>query len=75
MALRHVRQGQECIARQLRVLATLREKGLPTDQAEDVLRWLEQTPRRFEEHFRILASRGAERVEPKNIEAAPFVDW
>jgi hypothetical protein len=74
MARRHVREGEACIARQVRVIAKLREKGLPTGQAEGVLRWLKETQRLFEEHTRNLMS-GAERVEPKNIKAAPFVDW
>jgi hypothetical protein len=75
MALRHVREGQACIARQIRVLANLRENGLPTEQAERVLLWLKETQRQFEEHYRSLLAIGAERVEPKNIGAAPFVDW
>jgi hypothetical protein len=74
MALRHVRQGQACIARQMRVLATLRDKGLPTERAEQVLQWLEKTQGRFDEHYRILLN-GGERIEPKNIEEAPHVEW
>jgi hypothetical protein len=42
MALRDVRQGRDCIQRQLKVIATLRDRGLPTDQAEAILRWLEE---------------------------------
>jgi hypothetical protein len=74
MALRHVQKGQECIGRQLRVLAALKGKGLPADQAERVLLWLEETQLQFEEHYRILLG-GCRLIEPKNIAAAPFVDW
>jgi hypothetical protein len=51
MALRHVRQGQDCIERQHKVIANLRDRGLPTDQAEGVLCWLEEWQRQFEEHY------------------------
>ncbi|HZZ62328.1 MAG TPA: hypothetical protein VFE63_14345 [Roseiarcus sp.] len=74
MALRHVRGGRACIERQVRVLATLRKRGLPTEQADRVLLWLEEAQRQFEEHYRNLARGVAERVEPKNIGVAPFVD-
>jgi hypothetical protein len=52
MALRHVKTGQGCIVRQQNVVATLRRKGLPTEQAEAVLVWLEDTQREFEQHYR-----------------------
>jgi hypothetical protein len=41
MALGHARTGRDCIVRQHGVIASLRDKNLPTEQAEIVLRWLE----------------------------------
>ena len=75
MALRHVQKGRECIRRQTRVLASLRDKGLPTDQAERVLVWLEETQRQFEEHYHNLLDGGSRLIELRNIDAAPFVGW
>ena len=72
MALRHVQKGRECIGRQMRVLTGLRDKDLPTDEAERVLLWLEETQRQFEAHYRNLLDAGSRRIEPKNIDAAPF---
>jgi hypothetical protein len=75
MALRHVQKGRECIGPQMRVLAALKDKGLPTVQAERVLRWLEETQRQLEEHYHNLPDGGSRLIEPRNIDAAPFVDW
>ena len=50
MALRHVRQGRRCIVRQVAVIASLRDRGLPTHQAEEVLLWVEDLQRQFESH-------------------------
>jgi hypothetical protein len=64
MTLRHVRVGRACIAHQIRVLATLRGKGLPTGEAVAVLAWLEETQRLFEDYYRNLhRRRGGDRVE------------
>jgi hypothetical protein len=63
MALRHVQQGRECIKRQLKVIATLRERGVPTDQAEAVLLWLEEWQREFETHYNKVLSDGFRRIE------------
>lgn len=57
-ALRHVETGRRCITRQLDVIAALGGKGLPTEQAEAVLQWLEETQRGFEDHYRKVLSDG-----------------
>jgi hypothetical protein len=56
MALRHVKTGQGCIVRQHHVIGTLRDKGLPTEQAEIVLEWLEEAQRGFEDHYKKVLS-------------------
>jgi len=58
MALRHVKTGLGCIVRQQNVIATLRDKGLPTKQAEIVLEWLEEAQRGFEDHYKKMLSGG-----------------
>jgi hypothetical protein len=63
MALRDVRQGRDCIQRQLKVIATLRDRGLPTDQAEAILRWLEERQRQFEDHYNRALYDGLRRLE------------
>ena len=51
MALRHVRQGQDCIFRQLALFARLREKGILTHLAETVLLRMEEIQHEFERHY------------------------
>jgi hypothetical protein len=63
MALRHVQQGRRCIERQLKVIATLRDRGLPIGQAEEVLRWLEEWQLEFEAHYYQVLSEGTSRLE------------
>jgi predicted transposase YdaD len=63
MALRHVQTGRRCIMRQLDVIATLRGKGLPTEQAEAVLQWLGEMQREFEQHYRDVLSDGFPQIE------------
>jgi hypothetical protein len=63
MALRHVHQGRDCIKRQLKVIATLRDRRLPTDQAKAVLLWLEDWQREFEAHYNSVLSNGFRRLE------------
>ena len=58
MALRHVKTGQACITRQQTVIATLRNKSLPTEQAQAVLDWLEEAQRGFEDHYKQALSDG-----------------
>ena len=62
MALRHARQGRQCIERQLNIIATLRARGLPTDEAERVLLWLEEVQRSFENHYNRVLLDGRERI-------------
>lgn len=62
MALRHAKTGQDCIARQLKLIAVLRGKGLPTEEAETVLHWLEEVQRGFEDHYEKLLSAGFART-------------
>jgi hypothetical protein len=63
MALRHVQEGRRCIQRQHGVISTLRDRGLPTGQAEDVLHALEETQRQFEDDYNDLLSGGLRRIE------------
>jgi hypothetical protein len=58
MALRHVKTGRGCIVRQQNIIATLRDKGLPIQQAEAVLVWLEEVQRGFEDHYKQALSDG-----------------
>jgi hypothetical protein len=51
MALRHVRGSRERIKRQYDVIERLRCHGLPTDQAEAVLQWLNDMQVRFENDY------------------------
>jgi len=71
MALRHVRTGRSCILRQANVVAVLRDKSLPTEQAESVLRWLEETQRGFEDHYRKLLSDGFAAIDLVKDAPAP----
>ena len=48
IAMRHVQQGRDCVRRQLDLIAKLRERGLPTGQAEEIFIWLDETQRAFE---------------------------
>ena len=57
-----MQQGRKCIERQLNVIASLRGRGLPTDEAERVLIWLEEVPRSFEKHFNQGLLDGQERL-------------
>jgi hypothetical protein len=41
----------------------LRDPGLPTGQAEDVLHWLEELQRRFEDDYNNLLSDGLRQIE------------
>jgi hypothetical protein len=66
MALRHVNTGRRCILRQADVIATLRGKDLPIEEAESVLHWLEETQRGFEDHYRKLLSDGFALIELAN---------
>jgi hypothetical protein len=52
MALRHLRGGGECIKRQYDVIERLRSRGLPTDQAEAVLQWLNDMQVEFEDDYK-----------------------
>jgi hypothetical protein len=61
MALRHVKTGRRCIMRQFNLIAVLRGKGLPTEEAETVLHWLEEVQRGFEDHYEKLLSEGLAR--------------
>jgi hypothetical protein len=63
MALRHVQTGRGCIMRQQNVIASLRGKRLPTEEAEAVLHWLEETQRGFEEHYKKILSEGLAGIE------------
>jgi hypothetical protein len=63
MSLRHVQTGRWCIVRQQNVIITLRDKGLPTEQAEAVLHWLEETQRGFEAHYKQVLSEGFAEIE------------
>jgi hypothetical protein len=56
MAVRHFKSGRECIARQRKVVATLGDKGLPTNAAVDVLSWLEETQSGFEGDWKPILS-------------------
>jgi hypothetical protein len=58
MALRHVNTEQRCVLRQVDVIATLRGKDLPTEQAQSVPHSLEETQRGFED---LLADKTFER--------------
>ena len=58
MALRHVHSGRDCIVRQRDVIAILSPKKLPTDEVETVLHWLQETQRKFEEHYQKALSKG-----------------
>lgn len=72
MALRHVDTDRRCIMRQLDVIATLRGRGLPTEQAETVLQWLEETQSEFEQHYRRLLSDGFAQIKRANKTSLPF---
>ena len=61
-ALRHVQRGRKCIERQLDVIAGLRARGLPTEEAERVLTWLEAVQRAFENHYNHALLDGQERA-------------
>jgi hypothetical protein len=63
MALRHAREGRGRILRQRAVIASLRNLGLPTGRAEEVLLWLEEWQRQFEDHYNNLLSDGFRRIE------------
>jgi hypothetical protein len=63
VALRHVQTGRRCILRQFGVIATLQSKGLPTEQAKNVLKWLEETQREFEDHYQKVLSEGFAAIE------------
>src|SRR5262249_13258233 len=71
MALRHVKTGRSCIMRQQNVIVTLRDKGLPTDQAEVVLQWLEEAQRGFEEHYKRVLSDGFQAIH-RAQDLSPF---
>jgi hypothetical protein len=49
--------------RQHKVIANLEGRRLPTDQAEAVLRWLEEQQRQFESHYDEVLSDGKRRIE------------
>jgi len=51
MARRHFRHGEACIRRQLALITNLRERGLPTDNAEAVLFWMDEVQRQFETDY------------------------
>ena len=63
VALQHVEEGRRCIARQLNVIKSLWRRGLPIEQAEEVLLCLEEAQRTHEGHYREVFSNGWKRIE------------
>ena len=51
MVRRHVREGAEHVARQRALLARLKERGLPTAEAERLLEDFEDVQRQHEDHL------------------------
>lgn len=51
MVRRHVEEGAEHIAKQCALIARLRQKGLPTDEAEALLVTFEDMQRQHEDHL------------------------
>jgi hypothetical protein len=66
LALRHVHTGRDCLKRQYGVIEKLRAQRLPTDEAERILRWLEEMQRAFEDDYKRLLSEGQERLRAAN---------
>jgi hypothetical protein len=62
MVRRHVEVGAEIVAKQRALIARLRRRDLPTEQAEALLILFEDTQRQNEEHRSRLEARG--RGEP-----------
>ena len=70
MALRHVKSGQNCILRQYSVIEALLSEDLPTEDANVVLRWLQEKQREFEDRYKKALADGFKTIE-LSIKASP----
>ena len=71
MAMRHVQEGHACIARQLKLIAKLRERGQPTQRAEEVLLWMEEIQRTFEEDYETVRQKAMMSLTQAGLQVPP----
>ena len=62
-ALRHVDEGRRRVKKQQDIIEKLHLNGHPTQDAEDILSWLMNAQRQFEENYKKLLS-VAQKVHP-----------
>ncbi|TNC05403.1 hypothetical protein FF100_35735 [Methylobacterium terricola] len=60
MVRRHVENGARHIAKQRTLVARLRRKGLPTDEAEALLAIFEDLQHQHQDHLARIGKRGSE---------------
>ena len=64
-SLRHVQKGRAIIRKQYEVIERLHASRLPTLEAENVLKWLKEVQRSFEESYGKVLEEGQERLRAK----------
>jgi hypothetical protein len=64
MAMRHAHEGRAAISHQQKLIAKMRERGLPTRHAEDVLAWMVKTQWVLEEDYEKVRQRLLAYLEP-----------
>jgi len=71
MAMRHAQDGRACIAKQYDLIAKLRQRGLSTRKAEDVLTWMVKTQWVLEEDYEKLRQQIKSAVAAASLPVSP----